>query len=121
LIGEERTRPLGWGYGAARQQAFAAGQAAQPETTLARLLARERGRGLRRPPVPLSERRILAWADAHHSRTGRWPSAGSGAVEEAPAEDWRALNLALMRGSRGCMAVIVSPHPPRCMAVIVYP
>jgi hypothetical protein len=51
--------------------------------------------------VPLSERRILAWADAHHRRTGRWPSAGSGAVEEAPAEDWRALNVALMRGSRG--------------------
>jgi hypothetical protein len=51
--------------------------------------------------LPLSEAQILAWADAHRARTGRWPTAASGPVVDAPGEDWRALNNALYFGRRG--------------------
>lgn len=44
---------------------------------------------------------ILSLADGHRERTGRWPSADSGPVADAPGETWRALNRALERGSRG--------------------
>jgi hypothetical protein len=50
---------------------------------------------------PLTHEQILAWADAYHARTGRWPSAGSGAIADAPGETWQAVNLDLARGFRG--------------------
>jgi hypothetical protein len=34
-------------------------------------------------------------------RTGRWPSAGSGPIAEAPGEKWNADNMALVKGNRG--------------------
>jgi hypothetical protein len=49
----------------------------------------------------LTVEQILAWADAHRARTGRWPTAASGPVADAPGEDWRALNNALYFGRRG--------------------
>jgi len=52
-------------------------------------------------PPPLTEELILAWADAHRERTGRWPHADSGPVSGAPGEDWGAINRALARGGRG--------------------
>jgi hypothetical protein len=55
--------------------------------------------GMKRPP--LSEAQILAWADAFHARTGRWPSAASGPVREAPRLTWLAVNGALTKGLRG--------------------
>ena len=53
-------------------------------SSLAQLLAeRRRYRG------PLTLGRILAWADAHHAATGRWPTMwSSGAVRDAAAEAW---------------------------------
>jgi hypothetical protein len=50
---------------------------------------------------PLTEDLILAWADAHHARTGRWPHDKSGPIAEAPDETWHAVNSALRKGSRG--------------------
>jgi hypothetical protein len=53
------------------------------EVRLARLEADGEGR---LPPVvaawngKLTESQVLAWADAHHGRTGRWPRQRSGAV-----------------------------------------
>jgi hypothetical protein len=44
---------------------------------------------------------ILAWADAHHARTGRWPVGASGAIPGAPGERWGNLDKALRNGSRG--------------------
>ncbi len=44
---------------------------------------------------------ILAWADAHHGRTGAWPSSTSGPVGDAPGETWSGLNTALRLGTRG--------------------
>ncbi len=71
-------------------------------TSLARLLHRQRAvpaKHRRRPP--LSIEMILAWADAHHKRTGDWPNVRSGVISVAPAETWSKLQLALNRGQRG--------------------
>jgi hypothetical protein len=69
--------------------------------SLARLLARERGARKSRSLPRLSRGRILAWADAHHRRTGRWPTPESGPVPEAPGETWAGVNQALRKGWRG--------------------
>ena len=44
---------------------------------------------------------ILAWADAHHKRTGKWPLTTSGPVVGASRGTWCAIDRALRRGSRG--------------------
>jgi hypothetical protein len=49
----------------------------------------------------LTVRQILAWADHHHARTGRWPSQGAGRVSGSLGENWRALDVALRDGYRG--------------------
>jgi hypothetical protein len=57
-----------------------------------------------RPPIerpPLSYYQILAWADAHNARTGRWPTMFSGKVPEANCENWCAIHAALTKGYRG--------------------
>jgi hypothetical protein len=66
--------------------------------SLGRLLVLERLADLR--PL-LSEKQILAWADAHHRRTGRWPRSEPVAILEAPDETWSAINQALYAGHRG--------------------
>jgi hypothetical protein len=50
---------------------------------------------------PLTEAQILAWANEHHDRTGRWPSAKSGTVLGAPGEKWWNIEQALYAGVRG--------------------
>ena len=50
---------------------------------------------------PLSVEQVLAWADRHRARTGRWPHAGSGQVACAARQTWQAVNQALVRGCRG--------------------
>lgn len=69
-------------------------------SSLARLLARYRGKSnhLNRPP--LSEKSILAWADAHLHRTAKWPHANSGPVIDVPGETWRLIDNALRKGYR---------------------
>jgi hypothetical protein len=69
--------------------------------TLARLLARRLGARNRASAPRLTEAEILAWADAHRRRTGRWPSAGSGPAAVAPGEDWKAIDNSLRLGYRG--------------------
>src|ERR1700676_1089702 len=49
----------------------------------------------------LSEEQILAWADDHYRRTGKWPTTGSGPVLDSPSEDWRAVHAALRGGGGG--------------------
>ncbi len=70
-------------------------------SSLARLLARERQvrNSFSKPRFKI--KRILAWADAHHNRTGQWPAILSGPVHEAPDENWSALSQALAHGGRG--------------------
>jgi hypothetical protein len=69
-------------------------------SSLAQLLAARRG--VRNPAKlpPLTIEQILAWADAHHQRTGDWPRMRSGPIAGAPGETWRRVNSALMDGSR---------------------
>ena len=70
-------------------------------STLARILANHRG-ARQQPQVPrFSIDLILEWADAHHARTGQWPTRTSGPIPEAPGENWRKVQNALHRGLRG--------------------
>src|SRR5262249_26044042 len=46
-------------------------------------------------------RQVLAWADAHYKRTGRWPTTSSGPIPEAPGETWAAVDAAFVADSRG--------------------
>ncbi len=71
------------------------------DTTLARLLAEHRGvRNIQGLP-PLTVKQILAWADAHHARTGKWPQHQAGPIPDSHGETWHAVNHALMNGRRG--------------------
>jgi hypothetical protein len=69
--------------------------------SLAQLLARRGGARNRTNLPALSDPQVLAWAKAHHRRTGDWPSGGSGPVTDAPGETWRGVDLALAQGFRG--------------------
>jgi hypothetical protein len=51
--------------------------------------------------VPLSISQVLAWADDHRRRAGRWPHGKSGPVQANPAETWDGINQALTVGGRG--------------------
>jgi hypothetical protein len=70
-------------------------------SSLVRLLASQRGVRNPKDLPPLSGDQILSWADAHHERSGEWPTSGSGQVSEEPAETWRDIDTALARGRRG--------------------
>jgi hypothetical protein len=70
-------------------------------SSCARLLARHRGVCNKSDLPPLTREQILAWADAHQTRHGVWPSARPEPIEGAPGETWRAVDIALRRGHRG--------------------
>ena len=70
-------------------------------SSLAKLLDEKRGvRNLGNLP-PLTEERILNWADSHKQRTGKWPVQNSGSIDDAPGETWPGINTALQKGTRG--------------------
>jgi hypothetical protein len=88
-----------WG---AINQALLAGLRGLPgQDSLARLLYRERGRPHRRHLPALTEDDILAWAEAHHARTGTWPNQSTGRIDGAPGEAWGNVEQALRCGRRG--------------------
>jgi hypothetical protein len=70
-------------------------------STLVQLLAEERGVRNRMGLPDLTEVQILAWADAHHDRTGQWPKEETGQIFDAPGETWKAVQVALVKGERG--------------------
>lgn len=58
---------------------------------------------------------ILAWADAHFERTGKWPERKSGRVWETADEKWQNIDMALRQGLRGLrpgssLARLLSEH-----------
>src|SRR5262245_43247875 len=59
----------------------------------------DRRETMRRPE--LTEKQILAWADAHYQRKGRWPDLNSGRVWEPADEKWGNIDQALRMGHRG--------------------
>src|SRR5262249_33898670 len=70
-------------------------------SSLLRLLARKRGARNPLALPPLTEGQVLAWADVHFHRTGRWPKYDSGPIPEAPGETWQRVDRALREGERG--------------------
>jgi hypothetical protein len=70
-------------------------------SSLARLLAEHRGVRNKKQFPRLTEEQILAWADAHRERTGKWPTRASGPIADAPGETWQAVEMGLYRGQRG--------------------
>ena len=73
-------------------------------SSLANLLLKHRGvRHLRYVP-DLNEDPLVRWAKAHYQRTGKWPTANAGRVDEAPDETWDSVASALKRGGRGLPA-----------------
>lgn len=72
-----------------------------PQSTLPRLLKERRDvRNIRDlPPLPAAQ--VLAWADAHFAREGRWPGEKSGPVPGAEGKTWGTIAGALWHGSRG--------------------
>lgn len=69
-------------------------------SSLARLLARERGvRNLQDLP-PLTIEQILQWAEAHQRRTGSWPTSRSGSIADVPGQTWEGVHKALSLGRR---------------------
>jgi hypothetical protein len=70
-------------------------------TTLAKLLLKHRGVRNHLPAPPLTGAIILAWADDHHRRTGRYLKHNDGPIPAAPPETWGGAENALIKGSRG--------------------
>lgn len=71
------------------------------KTSLGGILYAFRGVRSRKYAPDLTTESILAWADLHRARHGRWPSEGSGPIDAAPGETWVGIDLALARGKRG--------------------
>jgi hypothetical protein len=69
-------------------------------SSLAQLLAKHGKKRNNQDLPPLSKNKILAWADAHHKCTGKWPNVNSGMVADAPGENWRLIDHALRNGKR---------------------
>jgi superfamily II DNA or RNA helicase len=70
-------------------------------SSLAQLLSERRGfRNKSRLPS-ISVNQIRSWIEAHHQRTGKWPTAVSGPIQNAPGETWCGVNNALRKGHRG--------------------
>jgi hypothetical protein len=69
--------------------------------SLAQLLAEWRGYRNRKKLPRFRVQTILSWADEHQQRTGKFPTADSGAIEGASGETWMAVEVALRNGQRG--------------------
>src|SRR5262249_16512365 len=63
-------------------------------------LRKKRRQRAHRPP-PYTIPKILAWADAHFQRTGKWPKHDSGSVKDVLGLTWEAIQVALQQGHRG--------------------
>lgn len=69
--------------------------------SLARVLVMHRGKRDLLDLPKLRIPRIIKWARAHYRRTGKWPNYLSGDITGSQGETWLAVNLALLRGTRG--------------------
>jgi superfamily II DNA or RNA helicase len=69
-------------------------------SSLAHLLAENRGIRNKATLPRLTIEQILQWSDAHRKRTGQWPNQKSGEVLGEPGEKWANINSCLNRGLR---------------------
>ncbi len=70
-------------------------------SSISRLLFAAHGRKPGQQKRPLSIGQVLAWADEHRKRTGRWPSSCSGRVAPGVDETWGRIESAMYYGHRG--------------------
>jgi hypothetical protein len=78
------------------EAALRQGRVASPGgSSIARLLAKQRGVRNCHNLARLTASMILAWADAFRARTGRWPKKNDGAIPEAKGDDWAAIDACL--------------------------
>jgi hypothetical protein len=70
-------------------------------SSLARLLAKYRGRKHCHEQPPLSYKKIVRWADGHKEKKGQLPNVNSGPVLDVPGERWDLIDNALRNGHRG--------------------
>ncbi len=70
-------------------------------SSLPQVLARHRRVRNIQKLSPLTTKKVLEWADAHHRRHGGWPMSHSGRVVGADGETWSGINTALQAGRRG--------------------
>ena len=68
-------------------------------SSLAQLLDKHRGKRNPKDLPPLTEEQVLAWADAHHERTGQWPNSDSGSVHDCRSDTWSAIDYSLREGA----------------------
>ena len=92
-----------------------------PRTTLRRLLIKYRGKQGRWQRPLLTVQQILAWADAHYRRTGKWPTSRAGRVVEVPDETWKGIAVALWLGRKGLpggtkLRILLAKHLGRPLA-----
>jgi hypothetical protein len=83
-------------------------------SSLARLLAEQRGVRNLHDLLDLTIKQILAWVDAHKAKTGDWPNRESGRVKGSD-DTWSGINCALQKGLRGLpggssLAKLLSEH-----------
>ena len=74
-------------------------------SSLAQLLAERRNHRNRKrlPKYTLSN--ILKWADSYNRRSGKWPTAKSGPIQDAPGETWLAVRSRSITASAAWPAV----------------
>jgi hypothetical protein len=73
----------------------------RPGGSLARLLAKRRGKRNRKALPKYTIAQILKWADAHYAQARRWPRNSDGPIADARGETWYAVDVALRNGQRG--------------------
>lgn len=73
-------------------------------SSLPQLLTEKRDARNRAELEPLTEKKILEWADIHRDRFGEWPGKDSGPIIAAPGETWSGVNAALQMRIRGIKA-----------------
>ena len=71
------------------------------DSSLARLLADQRGVPNLHELPRLTIKRILSWARDHRGRTGTWPAVRSGPIAGSDSDTWHAVDSALRNGYRG--------------------
>ena len=70
-------------------------------SSIAMLLAKRRCKPNLADQSRLTLKKVLAWADAHYRRTGKWPTRFCGPVRGKRSETWMGISEALRYGRRG--------------------
>src|SRR5262249_52136989 len=70
-------------------------------SSLAQLFSEHRGWRSTSHLPPLTVPQIVAWIHSFRARTGRWPTADSGAIPDYGGDTWGTIDYALKKGNRG--------------------